>query len=101
MMRKRSRRRAAAAFPLATIATYGPDNTRTTKLVVSILRRPEDPDPSALRTWTTDAGDIRADVKVSAEVAAFIAGHDIKRTAESDRIIGCPPQARIPYPTVP
>jgi len=45
-------------YPLATIAAYGPDNTRATKLVVGILRRARQKDADPMRTWTTGAGDV-------------------------------------------
>lgn len=59
-----------AKYPLATIAAYGPDNRRATKLVAGILRRAgqKDPDP-----WTTDAGDIRNDPVIAAAVAEELA----------------------------
>lgn len=34
------------AYPLATIAAYGPDNCRATKLVVGILRRAAQSEPN-------------------------------------------------------
>jgi len=96
-MTRYSRRRRAAEFPLATIAAYGPDNTRATKLVVSILPRLDDPNP-IMRTWTTEAGDARTTETIRADAAAFIATHGVKRTVESDRIIGCPHEEGIDYP---
>jgi hypothetical protein len=47
-MTKRPRQRHAAGFPVATMAAYGPDNKRATKLVVSILQRPGDREPRAM-----------------------------------------------------
>jgi hypothetical protein len=52
-------KRSGAKYPLATIAAYGPDNRRATKLVVGILRRAGQKDPNQMRTWSTDAGDVR------------------------------------------
>ncbi len=97
-MTKRSRQRHAAEFPVATIAAYGPDNTRATKLVVSILERPGDREPPAMRTWTSDAADVRSEPNVAAEVAAFISDARVKQTVRADRIIGCPHQEGIDYP---
>lgn len=70
-MTKRSRHRRAADVPVATRAPYGPDTTRATKLVVSILQ-PGDRRPRAMRTWTTEAADVRFDPGVAAEAAAFV-----------------------------
>jgi hypothetical protein len=96
-MTKNSRRRRAAEFPLATVAAYGPDNTRATKLVVSILPRPDDPNP-IMRTWTSEAGDVRTTEAIRADATVFIATHGVKRTVESDRIIGCQHEEGIDYP---
>jgi hypothetical protein len=97
-MTKRSRRRRAADFPVATITAYGTDNTRATKLVVSIVQRPGGPAPRGIRTWTTETADVRSDPNVAAEVAAFVSDCRVKRTVAADRIIGCPHQEGIDYP---
>ena len=96
-VKKHSRRRGATRFPIATIAAYGPDNTRATKLVVSIIQR-MDREPREMRTWTSDAADIRADEAISAEVRAFTARHRVKQVVASPGIIGCPHQEGIDYP---
>jgi hypothetical protein len=96
-MTKHSRHR-AADFPVATIAAYGPDNTRATKLVVSILQHPGDREPRAMRTWMTEAADVRFDPNVATEVAAFISDCRVKQTVEPDRVIGCPHEEGIDYP---
>jgi hypothetical protein len=96
-MSKRSRRHPTADLPVATIAAYGPDNTRATKLVVSIVRHPADGEPGVMRTWTTEA-DVRSDPHVAAEVAAFIAESRVKETLKTDRIIGCPHEEGVDYP---
>ena len=54
-------KRSNAKYPLATIAAYGPDNRRATKLVVDIVRRAGQKAPNRMRTWSTDAGDVRHD----------------------------------------
>jgi hypothetical protein len=94
--RRRSRR--SAQYPLATIASYGPDNTFATKLVVSVLDGPGQRDPSTMRTWTTLAVDVRKDPTIAAGVADFLREHGVTHTTTSDRIIGCPHQEGIDYP---
>jgi hypothetical protein len=42
------------------MAAYGPDATLATKLVVSVVKRPGR-GPSPVRTWTTQAVDVRRD----------------------------------------
>ncbi len=85
-------------FPLATIAAYGPDNTRATKLVVGILRRSGQKDADPMRTWSTDAGDIRNDPVVATEVADWLRSQRIKHTVSYDRVLGCPHEEGIDYP---
>jgi hypothetical protein len=93
-----SRQRRAADIPIATIASYGPDATRATRLVVSILRHPGDRKPRAVRIWTTEAGDARSDPSIAAAVAAFLSDCRVERTVQADRIIGCPHEEGIDYP---
>jgi len=85
-------------YPVATIATYGPDSTLATKLVVSVLGRPGGRDPTATRTWTTQAVDVRHDPAIAADVASFAQQHHAKQTVSYDRIIGCPHEEGIDYP---
>lgn len=59
-------------YPLATIATYGPDSTLATKLVASVLDRSGQRDPFAMQTWTSRGADVRHDPVISLEVADFL-----------------------------
>jgi len=87
-----------AKYPFATISAYGSDNRRATKLVVGILRRAGQKHPNQLRSWSTDAGDVRNDPSIAAEVADWLHTHGIKETRNCDRIIGCPHEEGIDYP---
>ncbi len=91
-------KRSGTKYPLATIAAYGPDNRRATKLVVGILRRARQKDPNQMRTWSSDAGDVRNDPVIAAEVADWLHSQGIKETLDYDRIIGCPHEEGIDYP---
>jgi hypothetical protein len=84
-------------YPLALISAYGPDSSRATKLVVALVRRSGE-DPSELRTWTADAGDVRTDHRTDAEVADWLSDRGIKNSQSFDRIIGCPHEEGIDYP---
>jgi Protein of unknown function (DUF1186)/SEC-C motif len=85
-------------YPVATIAAYGPDNKLATKLVVSVHDRPGRGGPSEMRTWTTQAVDVRHDTEIAAEVVSFVQQHRAKQTVAPDRIIGCPHEEGIDYP---
>jgi len=88
----------AARYPLATIAAYGPDNTRATKLVVGVIERPNRDEPAILRKWTNESTDVREDPAIAAEVGEFLAEHRVRKTTSADRIIGCPHEEGIDYP---
>jgi hypothetical protein len=94
----RASQRSRAKYPLATVSAYGPDKTRATKLVVAILRRAGQKDPNPIRSWSTDAGDVRNDPVIVAEVADWLRSQGIKDTVSYDRIIGCPHEEGIDYP---
>ena len=72
--RKRLSKRAKRGFrgyPIATVALYGPNDTRATKLTVGIVPA-EDADATDLRRWFSEGADIRNDAGVTEEVLAFI-----------------------------
>ena len=81
---------------IATIAHYGPDNTRASKTVVTIVD--EDDEHIAARTWTSDENDLRHDAATKAEILAFVGMHGVRETVTADRIIGCPHQEGLDYP---
>src|SRR5438309_10906254 len=97
--RKRLDKRAKRGFrgyPVATVAFYGPDDTRATKLTVGIVPA-EDADVTDLRRWFSEGTDIRNDAGLAEEVLAFIEAAGAKSVAMTDRIIGCPHEEGIDY----
>jgi hypothetical protein len=84
-------------YPLASLAHYGPDNTRATKLVVSVLRNESEQD-GPLHRWITQAGDIREDAAITAEVETFLKQHGVRSRIITERIIGCPHEEGKDYP---
>lgn len=83
-------------YPVATIALYGPDDKKATKLVVGIVPR-EHAEASQLKKWFSQ-GDIMREPRVFDEVLAFIQESGVKSVAMMDRIIGCPHEEGIDYP---
>lgn len=61
-----------ALFPALASQVPGRDNRRATKLVVGILRRAGQKDPSPMRSWSTDTDDIRNDPAIAAELAGWL-----------------------------
>ena len=94
----RGSQRSRANYPLATVSAYGPDNKRATKLVVGVLRRAGQKHPNPMHSWSTDAGDVRNDPVIAAELADWLRRQGIKDTLSYDRIIGCPHEEGIDYP---
>src|SRR5919197_6762537 len=83
-------------FPVATVAFYGPDSRRASKLTVGIILA-EDQEPAELRRWFSDQVDVRRDPSVAEEVLAFIDRFGVRSVAMADRIIGCPHEEGIDY----
>jgi hypothetical protein len=84
-------------YPVGTVAFYGPDDRRASKVAVGIITRP-DSEPSELRRWFCDAGDIRANHAICEEMAKFLRGHEVHSVSMVDGIIGCPHEEGIDYP---
>lgn len=96
---KRLRKKAkkgARGWPAATIAFYGPNLTRATKVAVGIVPS-ENADVGEMRDWKVDRGDIRNDAEVAREILEFIAEHGVLSVVMTDGIIGCPHQQEIDY----
>ena len=83
-------------WPAATLALYGPDLSRATKIAVGIIRGQDAP-AEDMRAWTVERGDIRADSEVAREILEYIESHGVRSVAMVDRIIGCPHQEGIDY----
>lgn len=93
---KRSRR-GFRGFPAATVAYYGPDDTRATKAVVSIVPS-KDADPTFQETFTAEEGDLRGDPFVGEKVLAFVEKHDARSVFVAEEILGCPHEEGTDYP---
>ena len=89
-------------LPVATVALYGPNDTRATKLTVGIVPA-EDAEATDLRRWFSEGADIRNDAGIAEEVLAFIDAAGARSIVMTDRIIGCPHEEGIDYegPTCP
>jgi hypothetical protein len=90
-------RRGQRGYPVATIAFYGPDASRASKVAVGIVRT-EDAEPTEMKRWFSDTGDVRRDAAIGDEIIEFIEEHGAKTVAMSSGIIGCPHEEGIDYP---
>ena len=82
---------------MATLAFYGPDDKRASKVAVGIISH-EGADAEPLERWTSDDTDLRHDHEVAFEILAFIREHRVLTVTTVDRIIGCPHEEGIDYP---
>jgi len=83
--------------PVATVAFYGPDDTRATKVSVAIVvQKGADADP--VERWFCKATDARTDPEVTKAIVRFIDQHGARSVVAVDRTIGCPHEEGIDYP---
>ena len=89
-------RRGFRGYPIATIAYYGPDDTRASKVAVGIVRA-EGADPEMTRLFT-DEGDIRKDMEIGDEILNLLNIHGVQSVIVKEGIFSCPHEEGIDYP---
>ena len=89
-------RRGFRGYPVATIAFYGPDAGRASKVAVGIVMT-EGEEVADLRRWTSVDRDVRRDPAIAASILEFIAQFEVRTVVMTDRIIGCPHEEGIDY----
>jgi hypothetical protein len=95
-LEKRSRR-GFRGYPVATVAFYGPDDQRATKVAVAIIPA-EDAEADPLQRWFSEHTDARSDPGIARQIGEFIELHAAKSVVLVDRILGCPHEEGIDYP---
>jgi hypothetical protein len=83
-------------YPAASVAWYGPNADKASKVVVGILYG-ESQEPEHIRKWTHASRDVRRDSKINSEIDAFIEEHSVASIALARRIVGCPHESEIDY----
>ena len=83
-------------YPLATIAYYGPDNKRASKIAVGIVNKENE--VLFMQKWFSVSADIRFDRIAHQQILEFIRKHNAKSVVLTDSIIGCPHEEGIDYP---
>jgi len=94
---KKKARRGFRGYPTATVAWYGPDDQRASKVAVGIILA-EGSEPVALERWFAKEGDIRKDYVVAEQIRQFVAANGVKSVVMTDQIIGCPHEEGKDYP---
>ena len=94
-LRKKAKKR-LRGWPAATIAFYGPDLSRASKVAVGITPS-EAADALEVRDWQFVSGDVRSDPQIALEILEFVERHGVLSVIMTDTIIGCPHQHGIDY----
>ena len=94
---KKKARRGFRGYPVATVAWYGPDDTRASKVAVGIIRE-EGGGGEVMERWFSERGDLRTDMATANEIARFLERHGVKSVVASEAILGCPHEEGIDYP---
>jgi hypothetical protein len=81
---------------MATIAFYGPDLSRASKVAVGIIHSEGAP-ADEMRSWFSDETDVRHDPSIARNIAEFIEAHGVRSVAMSAGIMGCPHQEGTDY----
>jgi len=93
---KRSRR-GFRGFPAATVAYYGPDDTKATKAVVTIVPA-KDAEPAHQAIFTAETGDLREDAYTGDQIVAFVEKHEALSVFVADEVLGCPHEEGVDFP---
>jgi len=85
-------------YPAGTVAFYGPDDQRASKVAASVIVA-EGTEPVELRRWFAESGDVRSDAAIVEEVALFLRGHEVRTVVMAlNLMMGCPHEEGIDYP---
>ena len=83
--------------PVGTVAFYGPDDQRASKVVVGISPS-EAVGISETRKWWSEADDVRNDAQILEQVLTFLSDRNVRSLIVTDGIFGCPHEAGIDFP---
>ncbi len=95
-LRKKAKR-GFRGYPIATVAFYGPDDRRASKVAVGIVAD-ESGEVAELERWFAEEADARSDFDIGEAIEAFIRSRNVRSVVMGDRIIGCPHEEGIDYP---
>ena len=81
-------------YPMGTVATYGPNDTMTTKVAAGVILH-EGAEP-IMKRWV--ASDVTTNPKVQQELKDFFLQHGVKQIAMSQGNMGCPHEEGEDFP---
>src|SRR5258708_9664389 len=94
-LRKKARK-GMRGWPVATIAFYGPNLSRATKVAVGIIPA-ENAEATEMRDWIVESGDVRTDPVIAGHILEFIENNPALTVPMTHAITGCPHQEGIDY----
>ena len=83
-------------YPVATVAFYGPDNTKASKVVCGIIQI-DGAEAEPMKKWFTE-DDARKSETIISDVLSFIDENGVKTVAMAESIMGCPHEEGVDYP---
>ncbi len=89
-------KRGFRGYPVGTLACYGPDDRRATKLVAAIIED-EGGEAKEIQKWYSDQGDVRDDLEIIEAVATFLEQQGARSVVMPETIVGCPHEENIDY----
>ena len=87
--------RPAKSYPIGTIASYGPNNRKTTKIVAAVFEY-ENSKP-ILERWVSTT--VSNNPKVRLQINALFVRHKVKSVIKSDDNLGCPHEEGRDFPS--
>ena len=94
---ERKAERGFQGYPIGTVAFYGPDNRRASKVAVGISRDDRGK-VREMEKWVSDVADVRDDPEIGAQVLSFLQHHHVRSVVIGPGILGCPHEEGIDYP---
>jgi hypothetical protein len=95
-LRKKARK-GFHGYPVATIAFYGPDNVRASKVVLGVFLQ-EGGEPAVLERLFQKEDDVPQDPAIGQQMLDLLRQHSVRSVVITDGIIGCPHEEGIDYP---
>lgn len=89
-------RRGHRGDPVGTVAFYGPDDQRATKIVVGISPSPAE-GITETKIWKGEP-EVREDAQILGEVLKFLSDQQVRSLVVTDGIYGCPHEEGKDYP---
>jgi uncharacterized protein YchJ len=94
LAKQRQATTAVRQFPIGTVALYGPDDKKTTKIAAAVITH-ENAEP-IIERWV--GNNLKENPKVQREIQAFFKRHRVRSTIGSDRNMGCPHEEGKDFP---